>query len=404
MGKEELSGLTIDKTSVAAKPGRKRRRTYRILAVLLLIVVGLGLWRLLTPAVEVRVSTVSQMYPSQAFTILNASGYVVAQRKAAVASKATGRLEWLGVEEGSHLKKGQVIARIESSDVLAAREQAAANVEAARSRLKEAAAELSDAALQYERRKELLSEGVIARTEYDAAEARYRKAQAAAAGAESAIVASQAALRATDVAIEYTIIRAPFDGVVLTKNADVGDIVAPLGAAAEARAAVVTIADMSSLQVEADVAESNLRKVHVGQPCEIQLDALPGSRFAGVVHTIMPTADRTKATVMTKIRFLNRDKRILPEMSAMVSFLERAVDRDERKPRTAVEASAVVRRRGRDVVFLVHSEKVVMQEVVLGPKMGDMVEIRRGTKTGDRVVLNPSEKLKDGSRITITEG
>ncbi len=154
-------------------------------------------------------------------------------------------------------------------------------------------------------------------------------------GGEAAVLAAQAALKAAEVNLEYTLIRAPFDAVVLTKNADVGDIVTPIGAAAKAKAAVVTIADMDSLQVEADVSESNLEKVKEGQPCEIQLDALPGERFDGDVHMIVPTADRTKATVMVKVRFARLDPRILPEMSARVAFS--AIRwRPERKARTAV--------------------------------------------------------------------
>ncbi len=132
------------------------------------------------------------------------------------------------------------------------------------------------------------------------------------------------------MAVEYTLIRAPFDAVVLTKNADVGDIVTPFGAAANAKAAVVTIADMGSLQVEVDVSESNIEKVKKGQPCEIQLDALPEARFRGAVHMIVPTADRSKATVLVKVRFLDKDPRILPEMSAKVAFLERPVAAEKR--------------------------------------------------------------------------
>ena len=138
-------------------------------------------------------------------------------------------------------------------------------------------------------------------------------------------------MEAAKVAVEYTQIRAPFDAVVLTKNADVGDIVTPIGAAANAKAAVVTIADMDSLRVEADVSESNLEKVKVGQPCEIQLDALPETRFPGQVHMIVPTADRSKATVMVKVRFLDPDPRILPEMSAKVAFLSRSVNPEEQR-------------------------------------------------------------------------
>jgi len=187
--------------------------------------------------------------------------------------------------------------------------------------------------------------------------------------------------------------------VVLTKNADVGDIVTPLGAAANAKASVVTIADLSSLRVEADVSESNLEKVKVGQPCEILLDALPGSRFRGLVHTVVPTADRSKATVMVKVSFVDRDPRILPEMSAKVAFLERQVASGEQRPKTVVPPSALVSRDGSTLVYLLKGERVEEVRVVLGEKVGDMQEITAGVKAGDRVATKPLEKLKNGSRV-----
>jgi RND family efflux transporter MFP subunit len=352
-------------------------------------------------SVGVDTVVVSRVYPSQTFSLLNASGYVVAQRKAAVSSKATGRLEWLGVEEGSKVKRGEVIARLEDRDVLAAREQAAANLENARSMLVQAQAEFDDASVNYTRSKDLLAKGFISQMDFDTADARYKRAVAGVSGAKSAINAAQAALSAAEVAVEYTRIRAPFDAVVLTKDADVGDIVTPFGAAVNAKADVVTVADMSSLKVEADVAESNLEKVKKGQPCEIQLDALPDTRFRGEVHMIVPTADRSKASVMVKVRFAERDPRVLPEMSARVAFLERPVAKNEEAPKTAVNPAALVERGGKKVVFVVKDDAVVLTPVVIGERMGDMVEVREGVKPGDKVVVNPPAKLKNGTRVTV---
>jgi RND family efflux transporter MFP subunit len=404
MANEDLSKLKIDKSGAVYRGAKPKKRVLWIavpLSVVLLIIVYKTV---LNPAIEVEVSTVSLVYPSQSFTLLNASGYVVAQRKAAVASKATGRLEWLGVEEGSKVKKGDVIARLEGRDVAAARDQSAANLDNARSALEQSNAELNDATLNFKRSKELLAKGFISRMDYDTADARYRRAQAAVSGAESAIISAQAALKGAEVAVEYTLIRAPFDAVVLTKDADIGDMVTPLGAAANAKAAVVTIADMSSLQVEADVSESNLEKVEAGQPCEIQLDAFPESRFRGVVHMIVPTADRSKASVMVKVRFLNKDKRILPEMSARVSFLERPVSAEEEQPRLGVNPGAVVTRSGKQVVFQVNGEKVNVVPVTTGEKIGEVLQVLSGVKAGDKVVVNPPKKLKTGSRVSIKEG
>jgi RND family efflux transporter MFP subunit len=404
MANEELSQLKIDKTAGIYQPLKRRKRLYVIGAAIMLILAGIFYMQgVFSPAVQVEAASVTQMYPSQTFALLNASGYVVAQRKAAVASKVTGRLISLSVEEGSTVKKGQVIARLESDDVAAARDQAKANLDAARSALEQAKAEFNDATITFNRNKELIGQGYVAQAEYDASEARFRKAKAGVSAAEAAVQASVAALQSANVAYEYTLIRAPFDAVVLTKNADIGDIVTPIGAAADAKAAVVSIADMGSLQVEVDVSESNLQQVKTGQPCEILLDALPEYRFRGAVHMIVPTADRTKATVMVKIRFIDSDNRILPEMSAKVAFLSREVMSGEEKPRTVVNPAAIVDRKDKKAVFLITDNRVMETQVTLGEKLGDMVEVLSGVKAGDRIVLKPLDRIRNGQRIKIAE-
>jgi RND family efflux transporter MFP subunit len=402
MAGEDLSKLKIDKSPAAFR--RRAGLFYKIGGALLVALIAFLFFRgVFSPAVEVEMATVTQVYPSRTFTLLNASGYVVAQRKASVSSKATGRLESLTVEEGSRVEKNAIIARLENRDVVASRDQAAANLNLARSNAEQARAELHDATLAYDRARDLVARGFIAKADYDAAEARYQKAVAGVAAGEAAVKANIAALRAAEVAIEYTLIRAPFDAVVLTKNADVGDIITPFGAAANAKAAVVTIADMNSLQVEADVSESDLGQVKVGQPCEVQLDALPESRFRAEVHMIVPTADRSKATVMVKVRFLEKDPRILPEMSAKVAFLQRPVAADEEKPRTAINPAAVMDRKGKKAVFLVKEERAVETPVTLGPPIGDMVEVLGGVKAGEKVVLKPLNKVRGGDRVKVAE-
>ena len=167
------------------------------------------------------------------------------------------------------------------------------------------------------------------------------------------------------------------------------------------QAAVVTMADMSTLEVEADVSESNLNKIKPDQPCEIQLDALPGVRFRGRLLRMVPTVDRAKATVMAKIRFEELDPRVLPEMSAKVSFLSQEMPAGERTSRTALQPAAVVQRDGKSVVFVIKDDKVAQVVVETGATMGEMIEIRAGVNPGDRVVLRPSEKLHDGTRIAL---
>ncbi len=405
MTNEDLAKLKIDKTKTVYKGRRGMKKPLLWVVIAVIIIVGFFLYStIINPTMEVSVATVSLVYPSQTFTLLNASGYVVAQRKAAVSSKATGRLEWLGVEEGSKVKQGEVIARLEDRDVVATREQIAANLESAKFAMAQSRAELDDAKQNLQRSKDLLAKGFIAQTDYDTADLRYKRAQAGVSGAESAINSAQAGFRAAEVAVEYTRIRAPFDAVVLTKDADVGDIVTPFGAAVNSKAAVVTIADMSSLQVQADVSESNLAKVKAGQPCEIQLDALPDQRFRGAVHMIVPTADRSKASIMVKVRFLDKNPRILPEMSAKVAFLEHPVAQAEEQPKLAVSPTAVMERDGKQYVFVVASSQVKETPVRIGEKLGDMLVVLEGIKAGDKVVMNPSKKLKNGSKITVKEG
>ena len=386
MTNSDLSKLRLDKSGENFRRKQKIPR-WGLIAIVAAVVLAVIYLLAANPAIEVETAVVSRVYPSQSFTLLNASGYVVAQRKAAVASKATGRLEWLGVEEGSRVRTGEVIARLENRDVLAASDQAVAGVNSAK-------AELADAEQNFSRMKELRGKGFVAQAELDAADTRVKRAQAALTGAE-------AALRSARVAVEYTLIRAPFDAVVLTKNADVGDIVTPLGAAANAKAAVVSIADMASLQVEVDVSESNLSKVKMGQPCEIQLDALPDSRFRGTVHMIVPTADRAKGTVLVKVRFATLDPRILPEMSAKVAFLERPVAAGETAARIAVSPRAVTGGDGSATVFVLRDGRAAAVPVTLGAKFGDLVEIRSGLAGGERAILDPPARLREGMKVKV---
>lgn len=404
MANEDLSKLRIEKAG--SSPSRNRSK--KILSVFLvlfiiLILCIIFLRQMLLPAVEVEAATVGEVYPSQALTLLNASGYVVAQRKAAVASKVTGRLISITVEEGDRVRRGDIIAELENEDSAAALKQAAANLEVARADVEQAQAEQHDAKINLERQKELVAKDYVSRLEYDAAEARHKKALAAVASAGAAVRAYGAAYRGAEVALGYTFIRAPFDAVVLTKDADIGDIVTPIGAAASAKAAVVTIADMNSLLVEADVSESNIKQVKTGEPCEIQLDAFPDLRFRGEVHMVVPTADRTKASVMIKVKFLDKDKRILPEMSAKVAFLERSLNPAELRPRTAVNADSVITRNGQKYVFLILDNVSVKRPVTTGERFGEMIEILDGVKAGDRIILEPTDRIRDKTRLKIAE-
>jgi RND family efflux transporter MFP subunit len=399
LAEHDLEKLKIDRGPSAAVPRRRRNwLRWAIVALVLLAVIGVG-FRLTGPQ-SVETATVTSVYPSQSYTLLNATGYVVPQRKAAVASKGQGRVEWLGVLEGSVVKEGEIIARLESDDVAASLAQARAQVKVAQANLQLQRAEFKNAEVDLKRYRILVPQGAIPATQYDAALARFDKAQASINSDEAAILSARANAQAAQVAVDQTVIRAPFDGVVLEKHANVGDNITPFSSASDSKGAVVTIADMKTLEVEADVAESNIARIVVEQPCEIQLDALPDVRFAGRVSRMVPTVDRSKATVLVKVRFVEPDARVLPDMSAKVAFLSKPVPPEQKKAVVAVQPSAVVTRGGKQVVYVIAQDTAREVPVTTGERIGDLLAVQ-GVKPGDVVALAPGDTLKDGARVTV---
>lgn len=403
MSNDDLSRLKIDRSNTAANaPAHKRRPGFAmILAVIALAGLVAAAYFNHHAAVAVESVSVSTAYPSQSFTLLNATGHVVAQRKAAVASKATGRVEWLGVAEGSRVSTGEVIARLENKDVTATMNQTLANIRVAEANLRQGEAELADAMAALGRHRDLLAKGFISHATYDSVIARHNKAEAGIKGYAAAIDVARANHHAAQVAVEHTLIHAPFDGVVLTKSANVGDVVTPFSSAMDTKGAVVTMADMSTLEVEADVSESSLHKVALEQPCEIELDALPDTRLRGRVHRIVPTVDRAKATILVKVRFVDHDPRVLPEMSAKVAFLEQEMAEGQRTARTVIPVASLTERNGRKIVFMIRDGKAAATPVETGEKIGEMTEIRSGLKPGEKIITKPPETLDDGDRIEI---
>ncbi len=396
----DVSRLRIDR---GLPPLRSRRRRRWIGLAMAAAAIGAGAsWYLAQPrAVTVQTTPIVTVYPSQQYVVLNSSGYVVAQRKAAIASKATGRLEWLGVAEGSRVKAGEVIARLDNRDVVAQAESARAAVAAARAALDQAQAESRDAAVSLERDLDLRAKGFVSEAAVDTAKMRADRAVAGVANARAAIAVAEANARNAQVGVDYTLIRAPFDGVILSKSANVGDMVTPFSSAADSKGAVVTMADMSTLEVEADVSESSLGKIEVGQPVEITLDALPEARFKGRISRIVPTVDRAKATVMTKVRFDAIDPRVLPEMSAKVSFLSREVTADDQKPQVAVNPEAIATRDGKSVVFVVRNGRAALVPVTPGMKVGDVTAIGGAARTGEKAVLKPPADLAPDTLVSV---
>ncbi len=389
----DLSSLRIDKDKKFDDAPRSKIWLILVwIAVIAVIVIAYFLLkRKVAPATSVKVGTAEMLTGNAAQADLVATGYVVAQRKAEVASKGTGRLIFLGFDEGDDVSKGQIIASLDNEDIKANLEQAQAN-------LQQAAVDTLDARRNLERQKGLFDRGAIPRSLLEDAETRY---QSSLAGHSAA----KAALKAAEVALENTYIRAPFDGTILTKNADIGDIVAPFASSASSKGSVVTLADMTSLEVEADVSESYIHKVSVGQRCEIILDAYPGEIYPAKVKKIVPTADRSRATVLTKVTFDKIDDKVLPEMSARVNFF---MDSDIKQAlpnegALVIPKEAITTRDDRKVVFVIDGENVRIQDVTLGRELGNVTEIIEGVSRGDRVVLSPPGKMMDGEKIEISK-
>jgi RND family efflux transporter MFP subunit len=390
--KPDIASLRIDHEK--RQSDRPRSRKWMILiwivAIAAIVIAYFLTKERITPATKVKVATVTLITGSDAQAALVATGYVVAQRKAEVASKGTGRLVYLGFEEGDTVTSGEVIARLDNDDVRA-------NLELAKAELTKAEADSLNAGRSYRRAKNLFASGSITETEYENAETAYRLALAS-------VTAAAANVKAAEVALENTYIRAPFDGTILTKNADVGEMVAPFASSASSKGSVVTLADMNSLEVEADVSESNIHKVSVGQRCEIILDAYPDIRYAGHVKKIVPTADRSRATVLTKVAFTEKDDRVLPEMSARVNFFfdDTVSKTTEQRPVVAVPKDAITTRDEQKVVFTVKGEYVTAAPVQIGRELGAMTEILSGVQQGEQVVLSPPGKMTTGQKVQIS--
>jgi RND family efflux transporter MFP subunit len=384
----DLSSLKIDRSE---KNQNKSSSKYFIYAVIALVILAAGYFLLnsfSSTAVEVKLTSVIKQTPGRSSAVLTASGYIVAQREASVSSKGTGVLVYLGVVEGDKVQKGQIIARLDDRDIVA-------QLDETKSSLQLYEAQLNEIENNFNREKELFNRGLSSQQTLDQAETAYKSLLAN-------IDIAEARIRAAEVALENMIIRAPFDGTVLTKNAEVGEIVAPFGASTTSRAAVVTIADMNSLMVETDVSESNIEKIKQDIDCEITLDSNPGKSYQGYVFKIVPTADRSKATVLVKVAFRSYDSSVLPEMSAKVSFLsEKSKEEEDMTPVLTAPLSAVEDVDGKKIVYVVVDDAAVQKEITTGRLFGSYVEVSSGLSEGDKIIDNLNEKIKDGIQVKI---
>jgi RND family efflux transporter MFP subunit len=384
------------------------------------------------PEVEVGRATIDS--GSSGLEILTATGYVVAHRKAAVSPKIPGRLEYLGVDTGSRVRTGEVVARLEHRDLdaqlaeakgavanwQAFRKQAEAELEQARATLAQARANQEKSRLELVRQTRLVENGVASRAEFDNATAQARVDEATVNNAEAFIRASQfkvesasaqmssaqARIAIIEAQLEYTNIRAPFDGLVISKDAEVGETVAPATfGGVNTRGSVVTIVDPETLEVEADINESNISRITMGLPAEVTLDALGGEKLPAETYKIVPTADRQKSTVKVKVRFAKPDARVLPDMSAKVTFIQKDSQiASKQASRITAPKSAIQQREGKSIVLVLSGDKVQSQAVVLGGEFGDRIEIKQGLAGGENLVIRGGENLTDGTRVRVKTG
>jgi RND family efflux transporter MFP subunit len=402
--KDDLASLRIDADS---RGGGGRRGGLWAAVLVVLVALGAAGWyfgsNLQATAVRTAAATAPAGGPSGASTVLNASGYVTARRRATVSSKVTGKVLEVFVEEGQAVTKGQVLARLDDAQIRAGLEVAEAQLAAARSAAAEDEARLREAELTLERRSKLMDEKVVGRAEVDEAQATVDslKARIAMATQQVRVAEAQVGARQTDLA--DMVVRAPFSGIAISKDAQPGEMISPVSAGGGfTRTGIGTIVDMSSLEIEVDVSETYINRVTDGQPVEAVLDAYPDWKIPAHVITTVPSADRQKATVRVRIAFDELDPRILPDMGVKVAFLEKATPADAAappRPRVLVPQAAVRSDNGQSVVFVVKDELVERRAVRTGASEGTQVEVVSGLAAGERVVVEGGESLTDGARV-----
>jgi RND family efflux transporter MFP subunit len=425
--KDDLASLRIDSS---ARGSGGRRGTWIAVVLILAVVAGGGwLWSRRVDAADVKTATVTAQTGAAATAgaVLNASGYVTARRRATVSSKVTGKVLEVFVEEGQAVRRGQVLARLDDSQIRASLAVAEAQLGSARRAAAEDQAHLREAELSLGRRRQLLKEGVIGKAELDTSEAQVEslKARIALAGEQVQVATTQIKAIQTDLA--DMVVRAPFDGIAISKDAQPGEMISPVSAGGGfTRTGIGTIVDMTSLEIEVDVSESYINRVHPGQPVEAVLDAYPDWRIPAHVITTVPSADRQKATVRVRIGFdtetakeraservgrpagakppgYELDPRILPDMGIKVSFLnERAAAAPGDAPpraRLLVPKAAVRAQNGASVIFVVHGDRAERRAVKVGVEDKGQIEVVSGINAGDRVVVEGPPTLEDGARV-----
>ncbi|MES2176292.1 MAG: efflux RND transporter periplasmic adaptor subunit [Gemmatimonadota bacterium] len=408
----DLSKLRIDRNTPSA-PERNAFVRNLLIFVVAIALVAAGVMIMKARAVPtVQVVTIaagsSAGAASAGETSVTANGYVVARTKASVSAKTPGRLAFLGVSEGSFVHQGDVIARLDNADYLAAVAQAQANIATAEASIIEARADRDQLVRDANRIRDIRTKNANLISQQDLEQATNRAAQAEArlSAAEARKRSADAGLRMAEVNSENTIIRAPFSGTVLRKDAEVGEVVAPSVGGGLTRGAVVTMADLSTLEVEVDVNEAYIGRVHGGRGARITLDAYPDTTFRGTVRQVVPTADRQRSTVQVKVSILDHDARILPEMGAKVDFLapdtvKAAAPGTAQRVVLRVPSAAVKAEGGTSVVWIVRDGKLTKRAVTTGPVSGGFLEVRTGLNGGEQLLTGGVEKPVEGMKVKV---
>ena len=386
----DLAALRIDREAGSHRARRRLLYAVLLFSIAAALVLYFARDRITAQEVETVRPTVRRSTAASARPILTASGYLVARRKAVVSAKIQGRLAELDVDEGSWLTAGQVIARLDNTDLQA-------QIDVARAGVQQAAADLAEKQRQLQLTQGLANDGVVSQDQLQAAMSRVRLA-------EATLSQSKATLSLAEANFQNTIIRAPFAGVVVKKMAEVGESVAPIPPGVNlstSSGAIVGMADMATLEAEADVSESNIAKLQRNQPAQVAVDAILDHTYRAVLRQVIPTADRTKATITVKVRLLEKDRNLRPEMSAKVTFLERAGESSRTvKPIITVPKDALVAKNGTTAVFVVDGQKKIhLVPVTIGGERQDEVIVDKGLAGTEALVLRPPSNLKDGDTV-----
>ncbi|MCP4201502.1 MAG: efflux RND transporter periplasmic adaptor subunit [bacterium] len=397
--KEQLDGLRIDRTE---EPARARGKWLAVIAAVALVL-AVVLWWVSRPKVAgVQVATAREVTVGGRQTVLNASGYVTARRQATVSSKVTGKVQEVLIEEGMEVTEGQVLARLDDSNAGARVNLAAAQLRAARTDLEETRVRLAEAQLDLERIERLVGDQVASQAELDKARAQADSLAARLDSQGEAVSVAERSLAVARQALDDTVIRAPFDGVVVAKNAQPGEMISPMSSGGFTRTGIGTIVDMSSLEIEVDVNEAYINRVTPGQRVESTLDSYSDWKIPSSVIAIIPTADRSTATVRVRIGFDELDSRILPDMGVKVAFQGVEEQGGAASAAVVVPREAVRNDGATDLVFVVAGGKVERRAVKLGNTNEQEAFVLAGLSGGERVVLAGPEDLKDGDEVEET--